>query len=105
MSLEGKIAKNGTSCRIDLLNNQGRITLRNDFGSSFRDGESVWVVTRPKISKFSPTGNLKTIRFPRRSSKRITLEIISNIMFSLPRLLSFYRRAKNNAIPLAPKCA
>jgi ABC-type Fe3+/spermidine/putrescine transport system ATPase subunit len=59
VSLEGKIAKNGTGCWIDLLNNQGRIALRNDFGSSFRDGESVWVVTRPEDIEILPNGDLE----------------------------------------------
>jgi ABC-type Fe3+/spermidine/putrescine transport system ATPase subunit len=64
VSLEGKIATNGTSCRIDFLNNQGRITLRNDFGSSFRDGESVRVVTRPEDIEILPTGELENNQLP-----------------------------------------
>jgi ABC-type Fe3+/spermidine/putrescine transport system ATPase subunit len=60
VSLEGKIAKNGTSCRIDLLNNEGRLTLRNDFGSSFTDGDSVRVMTRPEDIDILPSGELET---------------------------------------------
>ena len=43
--LEGKIAKNGTSYRIDLANNKGCIAFRNDRGSLFSDGEAICVMT------------------------------------------------------------
>src|SRR4249919_1167072 len=39
VSLEGKIAKNGTSYWVDLVSNGARIELRRDWGSSFNDGE------------------------------------------------------------------
>jgi ABC-type Fe3+/spermidine/putrescine transport system ATPase subunit len=54
VSLEGKIAKNGVSCRIDLVNNKGRIALRNDRGSLFNDGEPVCVMTRPEDIEILP---------------------------------------------------
>src|SRR5262245_28236332 len=62
VSLEGKIAKNGTSYQIDLLN--GRLTLKNDFGCSFTDGESVRVVTRPEDIEILPSGELETNQIP-----------------------------------------
>src|SRR5215475_8566372 len=64
VSLEGKFTKNGTSCRIDLLNDEGRLTLRNDFGSSFTDGESVRVMTRPEDIEILPSGELETNQIP-----------------------------------------
>src|SRR5499426_2955586 len=64
VSLEGKIAKNGTGCRIDLLNNEGRLTLRKDFGSSFTDGDSVRVVTRPEDIEILPDDKLESNQLP-----------------------------------------
>ena len=57
--LEGKIAKNGTSYWIDLVNNEGRIALRNDWGSSFSDGESICVMTRPEDIEILSNGELE----------------------------------------------
>jgi iron(III) transport system ATP-binding protein len=64
VSLEGKIAKNGTSCRIDLVNNKGRIAVRNDRGSLFIDGEPVCVMTRPEDIEILPNGELETNQIP-----------------------------------------
>ena len=64
LSLEGKITKNGTSCRIDLVNNKGRIAVRNDRGSLFSDGEPVCVMTRPEDIEILPNGELETNQIP-----------------------------------------
>ena len=57
--LEGKIAKNGTSYRIDLANNKGCIALRNDRGSLFGDGEAICVMTRPEDIELLSDGELE----------------------------------------------
>ena len=57
--LEGKVAKNGTSCWVDLVSNGARIALRNDWGSSFNDGELVYVMTRPEDIEILPNGELE----------------------------------------------
>jgi iron(III) transport system ATP-binding protein len=59
VSLEGKIVRNGTSCGVDILNSLGRIALKNDFGSFFKDGEAVRVVTRPEDIEILPNGELQ----------------------------------------------
>ena len=64
VSLEGKITKNGASCRIDLVNNKGRIAVRNDRGSLFSDGEPVCVMTRPEDIEILPAGELETNQIP-----------------------------------------
>ena len=64
VSLEGKITKNGASCRIDLVNNKGRIAVRNDRGSLFSDGEPVCVMTRPEDIEILPPGELETNQIP-----------------------------------------
>jgi ABC-type Fe3+/spermidine/putrescine transport system ATPase subunit len=64
VSFEGKIAKNGASCRIDLVNNKGRIALRNDRGSLFNDGEPVCVMTRPEDIEILPNGELENNQIP-----------------------------------------
>jgi ABC-type Fe3+/spermidine/putrescine transport system ATPase subunit len=64
VSLEGKIARNGTRCRVDILNSLGRIALKNDFGSFFKDGEPVRVVTRPEDIEILPNGELQNNQIP-----------------------------------------
>ena len=64
VSLEGKITRNGASCRIDLVNNKGRIAVRNDRGSLFSDGEPVCVMTRPEDIEILPAGELETNQIP-----------------------------------------
>jgi ABC-type sugar transport system ATPase subunit len=105
VSLEGKVAKNGTSNWVDLVSNGARIDLKKDWRSSFNEGELVYVLTARKISKFSLTVSSKIINLQRKSSTRIILAIISNIIFKRPEALLCYQRARSNTILPAQRFA
>ena len=64
VTLEGKITKNSTNCRIELVNDGGRITLRNDRGTLFNDGEPVCVMTRPEDIEILANGELASNQIP-----------------------------------------
>jgi ABC-type Fe3+/spermidine/putrescine transport system ATPase subunit len=59
VSFEGRITKNGANCRIDLVSDGGRIVFKNEPGSSFSDGESVCILTRPEDIEILPGGELE----------------------------------------------
>ena len=63
---EGRLAKNGTSCAIDLGRNRGRFTIRNDRGSLFNDGELVCVMTRPEDIEILADGEIENNQLPAR---------------------------------------
>lgn len=60
VSLEGRIAKNGSRCRVDLASNGGRFMLGKDRGNLFNDGEQVCVLTRPEDIEILPGGELES---------------------------------------------
>jgi ABC-type Fe3+/spermidine/putrescine transport system ATPase subunit len=63
VSFEGKLVKNHTRCWIDLMNG-GRLGLRDELATSFRDGESVRLLTRPEDIEILPTGDLEENQLP-----------------------------------------
>ena len=64
LRFEGRMAKNGTGCRIDLRGNGGHIALRNDRGNLFNDGEPVCIMTRPEDIEILPDDKLESNQLP-----------------------------------------
>ena len=100
VSFEGKVAKNGTSYWVDLVSNGGRIELRKDWGSSFNDGESVYVLTRPEDIEILPNGELENNQTRSENpASGLSWRSFRISCSDARRSLLFYQRARSNSYP------
>ena len=59
VSFEGKLLKNHSSCWVELMNDGGHLTLKDELASSFMGGESVRLLARPEDIEILPSGELE----------------------------------------------
>ena len=99
VSCEGKIAKNAAGCWIEFSKPMAPDSARcQRIGSAaLADGTGSSCSPGRRISKFLPTANSQTIRWPHGSNKSLTSATVSSIMFKPAECLSSYRRQKNSA--------
>jgi iron(III) transport system ATP-binding protein len=64
--LEGKIAKNGAACWIDLAQGGGSIIVGSEHVHPFKNGEAVRLITRPEDIEILPQSKLQQNELPAR---------------------------------------